>query len=1702
MPTKFAEKNSFTSPANRKNKPLGGKLSGGASLAALAAGLALGGGVLSAPSAYALAGIVATGNGHGPLTVSAPALVTESNGDGIKATNYGTDLTVTATDVSGSQDGIDARNYGTGELSVTSTGTVTGSTFDGINVLNYYASNGNVNIDVADVTGETSGIFARNYGAGSIYITSSGDVTGITGSGIAAQHMYNSGTDLVITTTGAVSGGSRGIDVQHGGTGILSITSTGDVTGAGSRGISAVNSQTSDDITITAANVSGVTHGIFATNQGSGSLSVTSNGAVTGLTGIRAGNTSSAAGDVAISAASVVGQVDGIFAFNGGSGTMTVSATGPVTGVGGIGIRAEQNNVNATGNLTISVADVTGGIYGISAVHDGTGALSVTSSGAGVTGGTDGIRVVHNGTGALSVTSSGVVNGSTGMGISALSASNSIGDQTILVDSVNGGLNAIENFNYGTGAVSVTATGSVSGGEYGILSYNYATGTDLTISVLNASGGFSGISARNTGTGALSVSSTGTISGGLDGLFALLWTSGTDLTISAASVTGSNVGINARSEGQGTLSVTTSGAISGGTGAGIQTTSNAGGAVAITLLSTSSVSSTSGVAIEDREGDAVVTINAGAVVNGSISLGDGNDTLNIMAGTSLAGVTSLNGGLGSFVDTLNLNAGLAGTLSEWEILNVNTAGGDFSITGAISNIGVLTKSGAGTLTLTGNNSFIGGTTISAGSLIGDSQSFGDGDIVNNASLVLNQTTDASFALVISGTGSLTKSGAGALTLTGVNSFSGGTTISAGRLIGNTQSFGTGAIVNNASLVFNQTSNASFASVISGTGSLTKTGGGVLTLTGINSFTGGTTISSGRLIGNSQSFGSGAIVNNASLELAQTTDASFASVISGTGSLTKSGAGALTLTGVNSFSGGTTISAGRLIGNTQSFGTGAIVNNASLVFNQTTDASFASVISGTGSLTKSGAGALTLTGVNSFSGGTTISAGTLIGNSRSFGSGAIVNNAALVLDQTTDASFASVISGTGSLTKSGTGALTLTGINSFSGGTTISAGTLIGNVESFGTGAIVNNASLVFDQTSDASFASVISGTGSLTKSGAGSLTLTGVNGFSGGTTISSGSLIGNTQSFGTGAIVNDASLVLNQTTDASFAGAISGTGSLTKSGAGTLTLTGVNSFTGTTTVTAGRLNLAGSLAVSTTTLQSGSSLGASGTAGSLARSALTLQSGSSLGGNGTVGTLVAQSGSTVSPGNSIGTLSVNGNLTLAAGSLLAIEVAPSGADMVTVTGTANLAGNLTITPSAGQYSFFQRFTLVSANTVTGTFANSSLGDFGSKFLPKLVYDATSVALRLDPKSLVEVSGGTLRGNALGFATAFDTAVFAGYNPDRFVNLYAQGADLAGALGQFTGERFSAERQAAMQSTHVVRDAAFAALNDDLVHAADTASESKYAGDTLTTVWMRAAGSWGTVKADGTASRYKTDQTAVLTGIDVSSGGFKLGGMVSQSSTDVNLYSFGQSNIESVGATVYAGYRGDTSGFAVGFGAGFASNSALGSRAITVPTLAQVLIGKTKSTSLQYFAEASYDFAGSANSRIEPFARIARVELDSKAFAETGGSAAVHGDKQSNSRTMAGAGIRGAHASANMTLTTSIGWQRTIGDLSAPTNLELTLIDTSYEVHSAAFDRNAVTLDTQASFRLSSHMMFGIGYNALAGKNNRSHGARATIRYAF
>ena len=97
-------------------------------------------------------------------------------------------------------------------------------------------------------------------------------------------------------------------------------------------------------------------------------------------------------------------------------------------------------------------------------------------------------------------------------------------------------------------------------------------------------------------------------------------------------------------------------------------------------------------------------------------------------------------------------------------------------------------------------------------------------------------------------------------------------------------------------------------------------------------------------------------------------------ITGSGSLIKQGGGTLVLGGTNSYSGGTTVSGGILIGTTASL-QGDILNNAAVAFDQDTDGIYAGTMSGSGSLTKIGAGNLTLSGTSSYSGGTTVSGAT-------------------------------------------------------------------------------------------------------------------------------------------------------------------------------------------------------------------------------------------------------------------------------------------------------------------------------------------------------------------------------------------------------------------------------------------------------------------------------------------------------------------------------------------------------------------------------------------------------------------------------------------------------------------------------------------------------------------------------------------------------
>ena len=254
-----------------------------------------------------------------------------------------------------------------------------------------------------------------------------------------------------------------------------------------------------------------------------------------------------------------------------------------------------------------------------------------------------------------------------------------------------------------------------------------------------------------------------------------------------------------------------------------------------------------------------------------------------------------------------------------------------------------------------------------------------------------------------------------------------------------------------------------------------------------------------------------------------------------------------------------------IGELDSTPTGSALSGVTVNTNAN-NVSFDGVISGSGSITKAGAGTLILSGTNTYSGGTTISAGTLsIGSDTNIGSGTntIGNKGTLLLsgngtytnDWTLSGAgsaiatdnnntLSGVLSGNGGLTKKGGGILTLTGNNAYTGSTTISEGTLKGNIAS-GTDLSIA-ASAIYDGDNKARSVGGLNGGGKILNTD--------------GLTVQSGDFAG---------------IIDNSNT------------SLTKTGAGTLTLSGTNTYTGMTTVRSGTLALGSDLTSNQLTLYGG-----------------------------------------------------------------------------------------------------------------------------------------------------------------------------------------------------------------------------------------------------------------------------------------------------------------------------------------------------------------------------------------------------------------------------------------------------------------------------------------------------------------------------------
>ena len=549
------------------------------------------------------------------------------------------------------------------------------------------------------------------------------------------------------------------------------------------------------------------------------------------------------------------------------------------------------------------------------------------------------------------------------------------------------------------------------------------------------------------------------------------------------------------------------------------------------------------------------TINAGTYTSGSSTLA-GTLTFDVASGGATLTQTA-----NSAANLITANIALADPLT---ISNAATSAA-LTLSGIVSGSGGITKTGTGPLILSGANTFTGGLNLSAGSIrVGDNAALGTGTAtIGNATVLMpNSTASRTLANALSLSGSFTLGDAtnsGALNLTGAATLTGNTQITHATYVSMSGAIGDGG-------------NAR---------SLTKAGAGTLVLEGSNSYTGGTVISAGvlELGGNDRLANAGNVtISSGTFDLggfSETINAfsatAAANVTAGTlnatggysfsnssgtvtvnaalggssASLTKTGAGTVTLTGAGTFTGGATISAGVVqVGNNTALGTGAIMlTDATLRSDSSTARSLSNALTIGGAVTLGGnpAGVLTFSNVNPVS----LSADTALTNA-------------------TNVTFTGGLSGTAgrTFTKAGAGTLTLNGPSSVAGGISLNAGGLtVGSGGSLSGDVTVNAGVTLTNAVANGITGNVtVNNNGTFTVSNAttiGALSVTGTGGTIGGT----GGLTASSIS---------ANITAGGTT--TFSATLSGSGSFTKTGAGTAVMSGANSgYSGQVTLNAGVL---------------------------------------------------------------------------------------------------------------------------------------------------------------------------------------------------------------------------------------------------------------------------------------------------------------------------------------------------------------------------------------------------------------------------------------------------------------------------------------------------------------------------------------------------
>ncbi len=546
--------------------------------------------------------------------------------------------------------------------------------------------------------------------------------------------------------------------------------------------------------------------------------------------------------------------------------------------------------------------------------------------------------------------------------------------------------------------------------------------------------------------------------------------------------------------------------------------------------------------------------------------------------------------------------------------------------------------------------------------------------------------------------------------------------------------------------------------------------------------------------------------------------------------------------------------------------------------------------------------------------------------------------------------------------------------------------------------------------------------------------------------------------------------------DSTWSNDISGTGGMSKAGAGTLRLTGNNTYTGSTSITGGKLQVDGSIALSE----------------------LTVGQGATVSGRGILGPTFLMG--TIAPGNSIGTLTVNGDLTFASGSTYNVELGTNGtSDRIVVNGDASIMpGAIMLITADGVIPLGTSYSvLTTTGTVSGSFETVRDPYLFMDFAATQEPGSVSIASK---RNATPMTAFALNANQFAVAQSIDTLP-AGSGPLANLLLATSPTAARTFFTAYSGEIYASQKSVHLSEAGRLPQVLSRRMTKIRRGAEKTNSQGTFAQSDDLSFWAQPYGSWGELSASSVADRVSYSGQGLAYGAEMEGeSGLRLGVAMAFTGSHVTVAG-SKSSTDAQHLMAYG--AGDLGPLRVGGGL---IQSWMQSDVKRSLPFGDVASAKVDSRVTQAFSELSLPRSVNSNLSWEPYLQASYSWLQQSAFLETGSDAALTGLHETTSTGTFQLGARIHHSWTTSgrpwDFDASASIKRSWGDTDPTATLAFAGGSSPFVVRAPSIEDTSFALDVSLGAEIGKAGLVDVGVSSEWGQSRERHEIKALLKWVF